>query len=144
VIGFGPLAVPAAALAVAIAALARLRRRYVVVVVVGHSMQPTLADGDRLLVRRASHGRYRVGQIVVFKTAGPRLEGDPAWRIKRVAALPGDPAPAWMRTPAATVPPGHLVVRGDNPRSETSEEIGYLPLESILGTAHPRPRLAHA
>jgi signal peptidase I len=125
------------------AALVSMRRRYVLVVVRGRSMHPTLADGDRMLVRRASGG-YEVGQIIVFKTPGVRLDGDPPWRIKRVVALAGDPAPnsvGNVDSLRAVIPLGCLAVQGDNPRSETSERIGYIAVESVLGTANPRYRL---
>lgn len=141
-IALRPLAA-AAAFAVSLTALSIMRRRYLIVVVRGQSMQPTLADGDRLLVRRVSNARYEIGQIVVFETVGARPEGDPAWRIKRVVAVAGDRAPNRTENSlAATVPAGHLAVRGDNRRSETSEHLGYLPVESILGSAHPRHRLS--
>lgn len=126
-------------------ALVGVRHRYLVVAVRGNSMQPALADGDRLLVRRASSATYRVGDIVVFRPAVARLAGDPAWRIKRVAAVAGDPAPRCIREMghiARTVPAGHLAVSGDNYRSETSEQLGYVPIDSILGAALPRRKLS--
>jgi len=126
----------AAALTALTAAVLSARRRYVVVVVRGQSMRPTLANGDRLLVRRTSPERFKVGQIIVFEAPGVRLEGDPAWRIKRVAAVAGDPG-----FDGGTVPPGRVVVCGDNERSATSEQLGYVAVESVLGTADPRFRL---
>src|SRR6185437_14520574 len=51
-----------------------LARRYCTVVTVrGHSMNPTLLDGQRVLAIRRP--RYRVGDVVVFRT--PDLPGAP-------------------------------------------------------------------
>lgn len=105
----------------------------------------SLPKGYATILSRTLHDEFddEIGQIVVFETVGARLEGDPAWRIKRVVAVAGDRAPNWTENSlGATVPAGHLAVRGDNRRSETSEHLGYLPVESILGSAHPRHRLS--
>src|SRR3954451_18062110 len=65
------------------------------VVVQGHSMEPTLHTGDLLVVREQDH--YRPGDIIVFKVvspvAGPRLV------IHRLLA---------------TDPDGRITTRGDN------------------------------
>ena len=130
-----------------VAALA-LRQRFVVVTVNGDSMMPTLAPGDRVLVRRARISQLRRGQIAVVEMPG--ADGDwsmslrgPAgrrqWMIKRVAALPGDPTPEGCPREAADlpgqlVPDGKLVVLGDNAASShDSRHIGYLPGERLLG-----------
>lgn len=150
----------AAAVATAAAAVGvyMLRRRIAVVSVIGQSMQPTLAPGDRVLVRRASIGEIRVGQIIVIEKPGGggvwttgSLRGDAGrreWMIKRVAAIPGDPGPDTMpatgtgdgagaETSAGAgqvVPAGKLVVLGDNPaRSMDSRQIGYIPADRVLG-----------
>lgn len=100
-----------------------------VAVVTGPSMHPTLRDKDRILVRR---GRPRRGDIVL--AAMPARSGI-HWIVKRVAALPGDPAPAELRVPAGTrVPDGMLVLLGDNASaSADSRDFGYVPAERLYG-----------
>jgi signal peptidase I len=138
--------VAVAGAAAAGAGLCLLRRRLAVVTVVGPSMQPTLAPGDRVLARRVGPGDVRVGQIAVIEKpgddgawpAGPRTAGRPEWMIKRVAAVPGDEQPEFLPTQAgssgAVVPAGQFVVLGDNPaRSLDSRQIGYVPADRVLG-----------
>ncbi|MFJ6379534.1 S26 family signal peptidase [Kitasatospora sp. NPDC092039] len=144
-------AVPAVVTALVAVRLVRLA--LVVVTVRGESMLPALRDGDRVLVLRASGPA--VGQVVVIEHAdahgrwpdGPlrRLRpvgagGGPAgrrWAIKRVAALPGDPVPAVARSGPAgdgPVPPGALVLLGDNPAASVdSRQAGCFPLDRVLG-----------
>ena len=61
------------------------------------------------------------------------------WVIKRVAAVPGDPRPdacppATVESPEGQVPPGKLVLLGDNPAwSHDSRQMGYFPAERLLG-----------
>jgi signal peptidase I len=124
-----------------------LRRRIAVVTVQGASMQPALRTGDRVLIRRATAGRLRTGQIVVMEhprhggTRRPPSWPPPRhdWLIKRVAAVPGEPTPAVIFAaigPARerVVPAGQLVVLGDNPaQSLDSRLIGYVPAERVLG-----------
>ncbi|GAA2026039.1 S26 family signal peptidase [Catenulispora yoronensis] len=129
----------AAGLAAAAAfGLVVMRRRYTVITVSGSSMNPTYADGDRLLVRRASARRISREQVVVFRMPpGHRQEGL-RWLVKRAAAVPGDPVPADMHAVeglGALVPPGRLLVRGDNPRSLDSRHFGYVPAGDVLGVA---------
>jgi signal peptidase I len=129
-----------------------LRRGLVVVTVRGASMEPTYRDGDRVLVRR----RYvpTVGQVVVVER--PMHRGDwPAplaargvpvshteWLIKRVAAIPGDlvprdRVPALANTPEDRVPPGMLILLGDNREASfDSAHIGYIPANRVLGAVH--------
>jgi signal peptidase I len=104
------------------------RRRWMIVTVRGHSMTPTLHSGERLVVRRWSRGATpAVGDVIVF------LPDELGYRIKRVAAIAGDPVPAWLgRDTGACIPAGHVVVRGDNPRSEGSRELGYIPIGAIV------------
>jgi signal peptidase I len=128
-----------------LAALA-LRMQFTMVTVTGDSMWPTLMPGDRVLVRRARLGRLRRGQVIVVEAPGadgyrpvaPRGRGpaDREWMIKRVAAVPGDPRPGDIlpTTAGPLVPPGKLVVRGDNPAwSHDSRHIGYVPGDRLLG-----------
>ncbi|MGW4685616.1 S26 family signal peptidase [Streptomyces sp. NPDC004244] len=127
--------------------LHRLRRSLVVVTVHGLSMQPTYQHGDRVLVRRG-HVPGRGGIVVVERPAtgaphwaGPAAGlGSPAggvdtraWLIKRVAAVPGDPAPAPHATRA--VPADALYLLGDHARvSFDSRQFGFFPYERVLGS----------
>ncbi|GCD94753.1 S26 family signal peptidase [Embleya hyalina] len=131
----------------AVAALLWVRRRYLVATVEGPSMEPTLAPGDRLLVRRGA--RVRAGQVVVVLVPNPAtlpglppelrestpeelaaLPMRPEWAprpagrlmIKRAVAVGGDRVPR-ERFPVLRdvaeerVPDGALVVLGDNAAS---------------------------
>ena len=139
----------AGALVLALAALvAAVRRRIAVVTIVGESMRPTYHPGDRVLVRRAGLGDLRPGQVVVVErpaaggtwlTPPPRWPGGSRqWMIKRVAALPGDTLadlPDLPLAAGAAVPPGKLVLLGDNPSgSLDSRQFGYCPASRLLGT----------
>lgn len=137
-----------------------LRRRLVVVDVQGKSMEPTLREGDRVLVRRIAADAVRAGDIVVIERgAGPsggpsaradrldrlaRLDRRRDWAIKRAAAVAGDPVPASVAAaagvaPGTAVPAGFLVVLGDNAaRSADSRVWGYLPTERLLGVVRRR------
>ncbi|MEV0196002.1 S26 family signal peptidase [Nonomuraea sp. NPDC050691] len=129
------------ALAVALAVVVGVRRRYLVVTVEGESMLPTYRPGERVLVRRARAGALRAGQVVVLSDLVPAggAELRLRWIIKRVAALPGDPiprdtVPALRAAPGTLVPAGHLVVLGDNPdRSHDSRHSGYLTTDRLYG-----------
>jgi signal peptidase I len=125
----------------AVTVLVALRRHYTIATVVGRSMSPTFTDGQRVVARRRRH--YRVGDVIIFRPPGRVVvRGDPAWRIKRVAAVAGDPIPAWLRdaVPADTVvPPCCVVVVGDNARSQDSRQLGYVDTAHIAGTT-ARPR----
>jgi signal peptidase I len=105
-------------------------RRLIVVTVSGASMEPTLRDGDRLLVRRASPRSLSAGRIVVLKRP-PGMAAESPWIVKRVYALPGGCVPGTD----AVVPPGFVAVVGDNPRSHDSRQLGPLPTDSLLGVA---------
>jgi signal peptidase I len=137
----------ASALVVLAAALVWLRRRYVVVTVHGASMRPTYREGDRVLIRRVPITAVRPGQVVVVSSTPPEtaLSDDVSqWLIKRAIAVPGDPVPR-ERFPAlrvvadTAVPPGHLVVLGDNPeRSFDSRQAGYVTPGRLLGVVTRR------
>lgn len=119
--------------------LSWLRRRYVLVSVSGASMEPAYRSGDRVWVRRATAGEARAGQVVVVRLPHPETgeAGAQPWSIKRVAAAPGDPVPedgvpGWE--PGARVPPGCLVVHGDNAGdSYDSRHCGHVPGDRLLG-----------
>jgi hypothetical protein len=42
-----------------------------------------------------------------------------------------------LLVPAAVVPAGHVVVDGDNPDSQDSRQLGYVPVRAIAGRVHP-------
>lgn len=135
----------AAALLTLVVATLVLRRRVVVITVEGLSMVPTLRPGDRVLVRRVAAQQVRLGDVVVMREQPPGRSGDHAgraaarWVVKRVAALPGDPEPAFLPAWArgdGTVADGTLVLLGDNPSvSRDSRHVGGVPVERLLGVA---------
>ncbi|GGO04847.1 hypothetical protein GCM10011574_16000 [Microbispora bryophytorum] len=117
-----------------------------VVEVHGESMEPGLWSGDRVLVRRVRPRRpglfvrrVRRGDIVVISRVGPgegvALDGGTNLVIKRAAAVAGDPIPPGFEALGETrVPPGRLLVLGDNPsRSTDSRQWGLLPESRITG-----------
>ncbi|MGW8556695.1 S26 family signal peptidase [Streptomyces tubercidicus] len=123
-------------------AVALIRSRYLVVTVEGSSMVPTLADGDRVLVRRTPLAAISAGQLVVTEPPTDRRWGatrPSRWLIKRAAAVPGDPvprdsAPALRDLPEKRVPQGRVVLLGDNPEeSLDSRFCGYFRDEQIIG-----------
>lgn len=124
-------------------------------VVRGSSMEPTLHDGERLLVSKFIY-RFRPprsGEIIVFRS--PVRERDDL--IKRVIAVPGDHvalvdgqvvrngqpldepyimSQAGGNLPDRVVPEGHVFVLGDNrPNSEDSRYFGFVPVDRIKGKA---------
>ncbi len=116
------------------------RRTLRVVEVHGESMEPGLWPGDQVLVRRLRPGRrVRRGDIVVISRVGPgegvALDGGTNLVIKRAAAVAGDPIPPGFEALGETrVPPGRLLVLGDNPsRSTDSRQWGLLPESRITG-----------
>ncbi len=126
----------AVVVAVVLVALILLRRRYLVARVWGHSMSPTFQDGERVVATRRR--QYRVGDVIVFRP--PATASDVAWRIKRIAAVAGDPVPAWLAAGHAVVPAGRVVVAGDNTgHSEDSRQLGYIDLASVAGAVPHRP-----
>lgn len=117
-----------------LAAALGARALLLVVTVRGQSMQPTYGDGDRLLAVRSPV--LRRGQAIVFTppaTEDLPFPGDPVYRVKRLVAVPGDPTPAWVAgaVPNSSVPPGQLVVLGDNNVSEDSRRYGYVPRDQV-------------
>ena len=122
-------------LAIALIALV-LRRKLMVVTVRGASMQPTLTDGDRLLVKRNGAKAVRRNALVVlaydFEPPGGQARSE--LMVKRVAAGPGDAVPPGMPVPERLVPPGRLLLIGDNAAgSADSRRVGYYPTSSVGG-----------
>ncbi|MCQ3938072.1 MAG: signal peptidase I [Chloroflexi bacterium] len=120
----------------------------------GISMQPTLEDGEFLLVNKMSYvfGEVERGDIIVFHfPLNPQEE-----LIKRVIGLPGDHVvvkdsrvfingqpldePYIAQAPLYygdwVVTEGHLFVLGDNRNnSNDSKDWGMLPRENVVGKA---------
>ncbi len=127
---------PVAALCAAAVVVAAVRRRWLVVTVVGTSMTPALAPGDVVLARRCDPAALAVGDVVVL--APPDGTGEPPgrrprpghpWLVKRIAAGPGDRLP-YDRT--AAVPPRAVAVLGDN-GGHDSRTFGPLAHDRVLG-----------
>ncbi|GAA3441503.1 S26 family signal peptidase [Planomonospora venezuelensis] len=141
--------VAAVLIAALAAALLWLRGRLFVITVEGRSMEPFLRAGQRALVRRVPGGGVRAGQVVVVTRPdlGPAAEivgWDPGrWMVKRAAAVPGDSVPGVLADTAGapTVPPGRILVLGDNPAvSLDSRTFGPVPAERVLGVVIRRMR----
>jgi signal peptidase I len=118
-----------------------LARRWCTMVTVrGHSMRPTLADGQRVLAVR--HSRYRTGDVIVFWTPDASgTAGDPDYRIKRVIATAGESRPQLFAGSGlpTVIPAGQLAVAGDNAeRSQDSRHLGYIPLTAVRGRVRIR------
>lgn len=121
----------------------------------GHSMLPTLHNGDRVLVNKLAFDfeQPKTGEIIVFQS--PVIPSQD-W-IKRVIGVPGEtvsirhnvvyingkkyPEPflKYRQSPnygPAKVPPGHLFVLGDNrPISYDSRYFGMLSEKRVKGQA---------
>jgi signal peptidase I len=125
----------AVVVAVMTSVLLWFRRHYTAVTVCGLSMQPTLHDGDRVLVRRVPPARLRVGDVVVARPGQLASSGD-RWLVKRIAALPGDPVPESVsgRVRRSSVPAGALILLGDNAAvSWDSRTLGLFDVGLLLG-----------
>jgi signal peptidase I len=106
-----------------------------VVVINGHSMEPTYRHGERVLMtwNYWLFGPIRKGDVVVIELpGGTRL-------IKRVVAMEGEEVPRQYWGPAIwrmgpRVPPGHVYVVGDNlAYSEDSRQYGAFPISQVRG-----------
>lgn len=129
------------------------RRSLLLVTVDGPSMLPTLEPGEPILVVRRAGRRVRRGQIVVFRRPAVDAERPVAAPpgpasatsaaavttlcVKRVAATAGDPVPPGLRSAVggdSVVPPGRILVLGDNPGfSRDSRAWGYISAHDVLG-----------
>jgi signal peptidase I len=115
------------------------RRRLVLVTVYGESMEPTLRDGDRVLVRRRRPADLSRGDIAVLAAPDGARAPEwrcPGWHVKRVVALPGDPMPDGVASvdDIGRVSEGTVVVFGDNPTGGDSRHWGPYPTEGLVGT----------
>ena len=113
------------------AVVAWIRGRWLVVTVDGGSMLPTFADGDRVVVRRRTLTEVNRGDVVVLEPP----DSARYWNIKRVGALPGDVVPHGVAGSVADdrVPPGALIVFGDNVDSADSRQRGFFRGDRLLG-----------
>lgn len=124
----------------------------------GTSMDPTLQDGERLIVNKFTY-KFRspkTGEVIVFK-----YPGDPSKKfIKRVIGEPGDSvsiqdAKVYVNGRAlvepyilekmdsdydyVTVPEGTIFVLGDNrngSRDSRYSDVGFVPLKNVVGRAN--------
>lgn len=111
-----------------------VRRSVFLARVDGSSMTPTYADGDVLVAVRLR--RRLAGRAAVFRPPGPHADlPGPRYRVKRVAAVAGQPTPDWVRGEPAglPVPAGKLVVRGDADASADSRTYGFVDRRAVLG-----------
>jgi signal peptidase I len=131
------------------------RHHLVRVAVTGHSMRPTLDQGDVVLVRRTAGRGLRPGRVVVAETpsspsqwaeptSSPNQDGGPGWMVKRIAALRLDDGPGlgdhdlWR-----ALAPGTVYLLGDNQRaSYDSRAVGPWPVDRLLGVVVCRLRRA--
>lgn len=120
----------------------------------GYSMEPTLSNGERVMIEKISY-RFRApkrGEIVIIKN--PLAKKD--IYIKRVVGVPGDfieikqgsvylngslleedyikePVAFWYSN-EFLVPKDHVFVLGDNRNhSDDSRRIGPIPYKNVLG-----------
>lgn len=106
-------------------------------------MAPTLQDGCHILARRTSGRVPAKAEIVVFRVRHSEdvaVEINPAWRVKRVAAVAGDLTPLWLRgvVPSERIPEGYFAVQGDGPKSEDSKQLGCIHVADLVGSIPKR------
>ncbi|CAH8496815.1 unnamed protein product [Schistosoma turkestanicum] len=101
----------------------------------GVSMEPTVNDGDYLVVERLSLilGRVKRGDVVV---AGQRRKYDTTHVLKRIKGLGDDQITFWDNShwaiTAKQVPQGHVWLEGDNAsQSLDSRSYGPVPISHL-------------
>jgi signal peptidase I len=145
-----PLTVVLLGVGAAVFAVLRwVRRNTVLVTVEGHSMEPTLHDGDRVLVRRRKAARLKPADIVVLDPPDTVVEAGAVRRspvtglqVKRLVAVPGQPVPPELRAVVRSdrVPSGTVLVLSDNlDRGLDSRAWGPYPAAGVLGVVLFRP-----
>ncbi|MFD1540567.1 S26 family signal peptidase [Nonomuraea guangzhouensis] len=113
------------------------RAALVVVTVRGGSMEPTLRDGDRVIVARWRRRRIQRDAVVVCRAPDglvlpgmpPSTAADPALLVKRVSGVAGDRQPD-----GRIVPVGHIYLLGDAGADLDSREFGPVPIVSVVGS----------
>ena len=130
-------------------------------VVVGSSMEPTLADGKVVWVDRFHYGKHppKRGEVVVFRLNGQTyikrvyrgpgetvhyLECDGEWmapiretRRDQMRAMTRRSGASAFKIREIPVPKDAIFVLGDNlHESEDSRKFGPVPLSAIIGRAH--------
>jgi len=105
-----------------------------VFVVEGISMEPTLRDGQRVLVLRA-HGEIGLRDLLVFKNPTAPEEV----LLKRVLGLPGEEIRREGHPPIR-VPEAHFFLLGDNrDHSIDSRQFGTVERRLLIGkVVYPR------
>jgi signal peptidase I len=106
----------------------------------GNSMEPSLKQGDRILILKYAYQAYlKKGQIVVLSLPDPQHSFPRNYQteskrllVKRVVGLAGDRDVIQFHL-ADPVPDRHVFVLGDNPESRDSRHWGSIPLDSIHG-----------
>ena len=122
----------------------------------GHSMDPTLMDGERIIIEKVTlaFSLPARGDIVVLSR--PETPDEPPL-IKRVIGLPGETVEirdgsVWIdgevlvedyldqstagTMPSLLIPEGHIFVLGDNRgHSNDSRSFGVVSVENIIGQA---------
>lgn len=102
-------------------------------------MSASYPAGSRVLVKRTKSG-IRPGTVVIVPhpdpdtgwqlTAPPASEGEPAWFLKRVSAVAGDPLPG---QPETVLTAGTIYLLGETDQSWDSRTLGPCPVGAVSG-----------